>query len=115
MSDPTLLGVTLKIVVVVEYVIAIILAQFNDHFITHLLLTNQEGKTNLDLLEQEIVSGSGVSWVICKSAPRPRHITTTASHHLWATVEWFFHSKCTSMLCAGTTEKQNPLQSVHIN
>jgi len=23
---------------------------------------NQEGKTNLDLLEQEIVSGSGISW-----------------------------------------------------
>jgi len=32
----------------------------------------QKGKTNLDLLEQEIVSGSGISWVICKSAPRPR-------------------------------------------
>jgi len=29
----------------------------------------QEGKTNLDLLEQEIVSGSGISWAICKSAP----------------------------------------------
>jgi len=29
----------------------------------------QEGKTNLDLLEQEIVSGSGITWVICKSAP----------------------------------------------
>jgi len=26
-------------------------------------------KTNLDLLEQEIVSGSGVCWAICKSAP----------------------------------------------
>ena len=41
----------------------------------------QEDKTNLDLLEQEIVSGSGISWVICKSAPWPRHITTPASHH----------------------------------
>jgi len=30
---------------------------------------NQEGKTNLDLLEQETVSGSGISWAICKSAP----------------------------------------------
>ena len=28
-------------------------------------------KTNLDLLEQEIVSGSGISWAICKSAPHP--------------------------------------------
>jgi len=30
---------------------------------------HQEGKTNLDLLEQEIVSGSGISWAIFKSAP----------------------------------------------
>ena len=34
----------------------------------------QKGKTrkvkaNLDLLEQEIVSGSGICWAICKSAP----------------------------------------------
>jgi len=33
---------------------------------------NQEGKTNLDLLEQEIVSGSGICWAICKSARHPR-------------------------------------------
>jgi len=32
---------------------------------------NQEGKTNLDLMEQEIVSGSGISWALCKSASRP--------------------------------------------
>ena len=42
---------------------------------------NQEGKTNLDFLEQEIVSGSGISWAICKSAPSPRQITMPASHH----------------------------------
>jgi len=29
-------------------------------------------KANLDLLEQEIVSGSGISWAICKFAPHPR-------------------------------------------
>ena len=40
-----------------------------------------EGKTNPDLLEQEIVSGSGISWAICKSALWPRHITIPASHH----------------------------------
>jgi len=36
-----------------------------------------ESKTNLDLLEQETVSGSGISWAICKSAPHPvsRQIT----------------------------------------
>jgi len=27
------------------------------------------------------VSGSGISWAICKSAPRSRQITTPATHH----------------------------------
>ena len=33
------------------------------------------------LLKQETVSGSGISWAICKSAPRSRRITTPAPHH----------------------------------
>jgi len=33
------------------------------------------------LLEQETVSGSGISSAICKSAPRSRLITTPAPHH----------------------------------
>ena len=33
------------------------------------------------LLKQETVSGSGISWTICKSAPRSRQITTPATHH----------------------------------
>jgi len=33
------------------------------------------------LLKQETVSGSGISWEICKSAPRARQITTPAIHH----------------------------------
>jgi len=33
------------------------------------------------LLKQEKVSGSGISWAICKSAPRCRQITTPAPHH----------------------------------
>ena len=41
----------------------------------------QIGKTNLDLLEQETVSGSGISWAICKSARRSRQITTPVPHH----------------------------------
>jgi len=41
----------------------------------------QKGKTNLDLLEQEIVSGSDIIWAICKSAPHPRQISMPASHH----------------------------------
>jgi len=51
-----------------------------DHIITHTHILwlswtlsgttrmswHQKGKTNLDLLEQEIVSSSGISWAICK-------------------------------------------------
>ena len=33
------------------------------------------------LLKQEPVSGSGISWDICKSAPHSRQITTPAPHH----------------------------------
>jgi len=38
----------------------------------------QKGKTNLDFTE---VSGSGISWATCKSAPRSRQITTPGPHH----------------------------------
>ena len=41
----------------------------------------QKGKTNLDLLEHETLSGSGISWAICKSAPHPRQITMPKPHH----------------------------------
>ena len=41
----------------------------------------QKGKTNLDFTEQETVGGSGISWAICKSAPRSRQITTLAPYH----------------------------------
>ena len=33
------------------------------------------------LLKQETLSGSGISWAICKSAPRSRQITMPAHHH----------------------------------
>ena len=33
------------------------------------------------LLKQETVSGSGISWAICKSAHRSRQLTTPAPHH----------------------------------
>jgi len=33
------------------------------------------------LLKQERVSGSGISWAICKSAPCSRQTTTPAPHH----------------------------------
>ena len=34
------------------------------------------------LLKQETVSGSGISWAVCKCAPRSRQITTPAPHYL---------------------------------
>ena len=43
-------------------------------------LVHRMVKTNLDLLEQEIVSGSGSGWALCKSAPYPKQITTPALH-----------------------------------
>ena len=33
------------------------------------------------LLKQQTVSGSGISWAVCKSAPCSRQITTPAPHH----------------------------------
>ena len=41
----------------------------------------QKGRTIWILLKQETVSGSGISWAVCKSAPRSRQITTTAPHY----------------------------------
>ena len=41
----------------------------------------QKGKLIWILLKQETVSGSGISWAICKSAPRSRQITMPAPHH----------------------------------
>ena len=32
-------------------------------------------------MKQETVSGSGISWATCKSAPRSRQITTPVPHH----------------------------------
>ena len=41
----------------------------------------QKGKTIWILLKQETVSGSGISWAICKSAPPSRQTTTPIPHH----------------------------------
>jgi len=40
----------------------------------------QKAKTNWILLKQETLSGSGISWAMCMSAPRSRQITTPAPH-----------------------------------
>ena len=41
----------------------------------------QKGKPIWISLKQETVSGSGISWAVCKSAHRSRRIATPAHHH----------------------------------
>ena len=65
---------------------------FKQHVHTHTRLTalcpglprwagTRKVKPTWILLEQEIVSGSGISWAICRSAPRSRQTTMPAPHH----------------------------------
>jgi len=54
---------------------------FNGLFSSTMVSQYQKGKTNLDLLEQETVSGNGISWAICKSAPHSKQMTMPALHH----------------------------------
>ena len=51
----------------------------------------QKGKPIWILLKQETVSGSGICWAICKSAPCSRQITTPALHH-----SVFLQARCSS-------------------
>jgi len=54
---------------------------FNGRFLgTTQVSRYQKGKTSLDFTEARD-SGSGMSWAICKSAPRSRQITTPTPHH----------------------------------
>jgi len=43
--------------------------------------TSRKVKPIWILLKQETVSGSGISWAICKSAPLSREVTILATHH----------------------------------
>jgi len=56
---------------------------FNGPFSTTTWVSRyQKGKNNLDFFTDARDSeGSGISWAICKSAPRFRQITTPAPHH----------------------------------
>ena len=66
--------------------------QMKQRFYTHPRLTaifpglprwagTRKAKPIWILLKQETVTGSGISWNICKSAPRSRQITMPAPHH----------------------------------
>jgi len=45
------------------------------------LFRDYPGEPGFTGARDTVVSGSGISWAICKSAPRPRQITMPASHH----------------------------------
>jgi len=58
----------------------------------------QKSKINLDFTE---VSGNGIGWAICKSAPRSRQVTTPAPHHsyeldncYYCCQPWRWHQWC---------------------
>ena len=62
-------------------------------------------------MKQETACGSGISWAICKSAPRSRQITTPAPHHshVFSTGRMPFlppnqqrHCRCTEHACNST-------------
>ena len=55
-----------------------------------------------------ILSGSGISWVICKSTPHPRQITTPASHH-----SVFLQASCPSCHPSDPTNSIKSLKVTH--
>ena len=56
--------------------------KFNDPFSrTTRVSQYQKGKPIWILLQQETVSGNGISWAISESAPRSRQIPMPALHH----------------------------------
>ena len=70
----------------------------------------QKGTTNVDLLQQETVSGNGISWAICESAPHPRKIIIPAPTTLFFTGQMPFlppNQQCQS------TEGSNLYSTVH--
>ena len=69
---------------------------------------HQKGKTNLDLLEQEIMSGSVISWAICKSAPWPRHITMPTPNQ-----SVFLQAGCPSCHQTNSIKAHNQLLTIH--
>jgi len=63
----------------------------------------QKAKPTWILLKQETASGSGISWAICKSAPRSGQTTTPAPHH-----SVFLQAGCPS--CRPTNSVKAPKQ-----
>jgi len=61
------------------------------------------------LLKQETVSGSSISWAICKSALRPRQITMPAPHH-----SDFLQPRCPSCCLTNSVKALKALKVLEI-
>jgi len=85
----------------------------------------QKGKTNLDFVKQEIVSGTGISRAICKSASCWGQIAMPAPHHSsfyrpdalhaaqpTASKHWSLKSLNELQLCGCNTEPNPPIDDV---
>jgi len=70
----------------------------------------QKGKTIWILLKQEIVSGSGISWAICKSAPRSKQITMPTRPFCRLTNSVKALKARNQQLKCGNTEKNYPVR-----
>jgi len=68
----------------------------------------EKGKTISILLKQKTMSGSGISWAICKSAPSCRQITTPATPH-----SVFLQAACPSCCPANSGKVLKEKASLH--
>ena len=69
------------------------------------LVTTTKAKPVWILLKQVTVSGSGISWAICKSAPRSRQITMPEPHH-----SVFLQAGCPSCCSTNSVKELNTKQ-----
>ena len=80
-----LLTLLLLLLLLLLILLLLLLHPFNGFFSrTTWVSRYQKGKTSLDLNEPRddgVLDGSGISWAICKSAPRSRQITMPAPRH----------------------------------
>jgi len=61
------------------------------------------------LLNHETVSGIGISWAMCKSAPRSRQITTPAPHHSHTHTHTCLTALCPGLPWWAGTRKVKPI------
>jgi len=65
------------------------------------------------LLKQMTVSGSGIRWAVCKSAPRSRQTTTPAHHHSVFTARCYASAVLAIALCPSVTSRCSTKTAKH--